>query len=79
MKNIRQKTEREKEIESKPICLFDPLKEAWCNHYDFPPLTKHCESCLIRNIVDALEDRVGSETMRWFIAFKCLKEELAKK
>ena len=69
-KIIRTRTEREKELEDKPKCLYDPLRLAWCNHYVFPPSKKICERCLMCFIRDGLTDKEPSEVMRWFIAYR---------
>lgn len=69
-KVVRQKTAIEKEFENMPDCLFDPLKLAYCDHPLYPPPKERCESCIIENVVSSLEDKVASETMRWFIAYR---------
>lgn len=69
-RRVRPMTEHEKEIEKKPDCLWDPLRVHWCNHYEYPPSTKVCEICIARSLAEALEDKVGSEAMRYFIEYR---------
>lgn len=69
-KTMRAQTEREKELENKPMCLYDPLKLRWCNNHVFPPKNETCERCLLCSIRDGLTDKEPSETMRWFIAYR---------
>lgn len=70
VKIMRAQTEREKEMEKKPRCLYDPLNMSWCNHHVFPPSETNCEECLIAFIRDGLTDEEPSEVMRWFIAYR---------
>lgn len=66
---IRQKTAREKELETKPACLWDPLKGGWCDNDKYPPTKEQCDACLIESIVAALKYEQYSETMRYFIGY----------
>ena len=74
-KNLRPRTTREKEMEKKPDCLWDPLGIHWCNHFEFPPKREACKICIVRSFSDAIEDRIGSEAMRYFIEYQRFVDE----
>lgn len=74
-KRLRPRTEREKERDQKPDCLWDPLNIHWCNHYEFPPPKEVCKICITRSFADATEDRIGSEAMRYFLEYRRFVDE----
>jgi len=69
-RQLRPKTEREKEWENQPFCLYDPMQCDRCSSSVFPPEKITCDLCLRNQIVESLDQKNLSWTMQALIGYK---------
>jgi hypothetical protein len=73
----RHPTKAELDVEKLPNCSYDLLGVTTCTKYR-EPTRKECEDCLVRVVVDALEDKNVAEAMHWFISLEYFRKKKEK-